>query len=453
MDTDGLSFDPELLADLEIFERTSGAGSIFDQCNFTKTYGGRARLQEKFSHPFANISRIQEVQRALQCMLTDLGSWELPFSQELLHFLEQYRDSSIAPVSQNNQMAAFFEGLSYRWIYQRDYEFIIRGAYRFLAFLQSFRQAITRLSALPLPAILKKLIEKALALLTTPALQKACYESSRHHYFTEILRYDWLIRIKAREEIIQLFECMYEWDALLAMAKSVDKYGLTFPEFVEVPQPQVHLEDVYHLLLDNPVPNNLQLEKSKNFLFLTGPNMAGKTTYMKACGIAVYLAHLGLGVPARTARLSAFEGMFSSIQTTDHIGVGYSFFYSEVVKSKQLAQTVRSGQKVFVVIDELFKGTNVKDAFDCSQTVVSGLLHWPNGVYMVSTHLLELASVYQACEQVIFSYFESAIIDGKPIFSYRLTSGVSGDRLGLLILKNEGVAELLVPPGQLPVHQ
>ena len=131
---------------------------------------------------------------------------------------------------------------------------------------------------------------------------------------------------------------------------------------------------------------------------------------------------------------------------------GFSYYYTEVDRVRTVAQSLHDGRHLFVLFDELFKGTNIKDAFDGSSLVIHGFLRFPKSRFLVSSHLVELkdrldkeisaksASVESPIQYV---YFESEVVDGTPCFSYHLRPGISEERLGLLILKNEGIERLL----------
>ena len=174
--------------------------------------------------------------------------------------------------------------------------------------------------------------------------------------------------------------------------------------------------------------------------------MSGKTTLMKAIGLTVYLAHLGMGVPALKLSLRYFDRLFTSLNINDSILTGYSFFFNEVKRVKQLAESLNSGEKVFSLLDELFRGTNVKDAYDASAMVISGLLRWRSSIFIISSHLWEVWEKIEQFPNIMSLYFESEIIYGKPSFSYHLKSGVSDMRLGMTIIENEKIMDLLEHP-------
>jgi DNA mismatch repair ATPase MutS len=191
------------------------------------------------------------------------------------------------------------------------------------------------------------------------------------------------------------------------------------------------------------VAYDVTLNQNHNFIFLTGANMAGKSTFIKAVGSAVFLAHIGLGVPAESMRLSLFDGLLSNINVVDNISKGESFFYNEVQRVKNTIIKVNDKRKWLILIDELFKGTNVQDAMKCSTVVVEGLIKIKRSLFILSTHLYEISESLKGYPNIDFKYFETEVADDKLIFNYNLKNGVSSDRLGYLILKREKVIELL----------
>jgi DNA mismatch repair ATPase MutS len=110
---------------------------------------------------------------------------------------------------------------------------------------------------------------------------------------------------------------------------------------------------------------------------------------------------------------------------------------------KNTVQKINDGRKWLVLIDELFKGTNVQDAMKCSLTVVKGLIKIKNSLFILSTHLYEIGEELKQYPNISFRYFETNAKDDQLEFSYQLKEGISNDRLGYLILKREKVVEML----------
>jgi DNA mismatch repair ATPase MutS len=160
-------------------------------------------------------------------------------------------------------------------------------------------------------------------------------------------------------------------------------------------------------------------------------------------GAAVFLAHIGMGVPAKAMQLTLFDGLLSNINVVDNIVKGESYFYNEVQRIKNTILKINDGRKWLILIDELFKGTNVQDAMKCSTVVIEGLIKIKNSLFILSTHLYEIGELLKRHNNISFKYFETTVDDEQLNFSYQLKDGISNDRLGYLILKRENVIELL----------
>ena len=251
------------------------------------------------------------------------------------------------------------------------------------------------------------------------------------------------LRGRYKSNTLELIDIFSRFDAWYSMAVAVKTYQLSFPEFAEQDTPMVDAKGLYHILLPKPVAYDMHMSPEHNFLFLTGANMAGKSTLIKALGSAVFLAHMGMGVPATQMRLTLFDGLISNINVVDNIARGESFFYNEVQRIKNTIEKINDGKKWLVLIDELFKGTNVQDAMKCSLAVIKGLIKIKNSLFVLSTHLYEIGEELKNYPNISFRYFETDITDEQLRFSYQLKEGVSNDRIGFVILKREKVVEML----------
>src|SRR3954468_15971969 len=153
--------------------------------------------------------------------------------------------------------------------------------------------------------------------------------------------------------------------------------------------------------------------------------MAGKSTFIKSVGAAVFLAHLGMGVPAAQMKLTLFDGLLSNINVVDNIAKGESFFFNEVQRIKNTIEKINNGKKWLVLIDELFKGTNVQDAMKCSLAVIKGLVKMRNSLFILSTHLYEIGDELKVYPNIAFKYFETSVEHDQLSFSYQLREGIS----------------------------
>jgi DNA mismatch repair ATPase MutS len=177
-------------------------------------------------------------------------------------------------------------------------------------------------------------------------------------------------------------------------------------------------------------------------VFLTGANMAGKSTFMKSFGIAVYMAHMGFPVAAAALDFSVRDGLYSSINVADNLAQGYSHFYAEVLRVKTVAEAVSSGKYLIVLFDELFKGTNVKDAYDATLACTRSFSDYRNSCFIISTHIIEVGEALSA-GAIQFSYLPTVMEGHIPRYTYRLAEGITNDRHGMMIIENEKILELL----------
>jgi DNA mismatch repair ATPase MutS len=150
-----------------------------------------------------------------------------------------------------------------------------------------------------------------------------------------------------------------------------------------------------------------------------------------------------MGVPAANMKLTLFDGLLSNINVVDNIAKGESFFFNEVQRIKNTIDKINNGKKWLVLIDELFKGTNVQDAMKCSLTVIKGLIKMKNSLFILSTHLYEIGEELKDFPNISFRYFETNVDNDQLQFSYQLKEGISNDRIGYVILKREKVVEML----------
>ena len=159
----------------------------------------------------------------------------------------------------------------------------------------------------------------------------------------------------------------YLFEAYLSISEGIIRHGFTFPAFDET---TFSIEGLYHPLIKNPVRNDLVA--NRNVILLTGPNMSGKSTLLKAVSLCVYLGHTGLAVPAAKAIIPFYSSISVAINLTDSIVSGYSHFMSEIVTLKNVVSEAIKNEKCFAVFDELFRGTNIEDALEISTTHYKG---------------------------------------------------------------------------------
>jgi DNA mismatch repair ATPase MutS len=186
------------------------------------------------------------------------------------------------------------------------------------------------------------------------------------------------------------------------------------------------------------------MNQESNLLFLTGANMAGKSTFMKSFGIALYLAHMGFPVAADNMVFSVKDGLYSSINVPDNLSMGYSHFYAEVKRVKKVAEEICRSLDLVVIFDELFKGTNVKDAYDATLAITAAFARKTNCLFIISTHITEAGEELRRNDSPLqYVYFPSILNGSVPTYTYQLQQGISNDRHGMMIIEKEGIVELI----------
>jgi DNA mismatch repair protein MutS len=278
------------------------------------------------------------------------------------------------------------------------------------------------------------------------------FEDFKLEHYESILRKKKKIRVGHIVELMQIiiekvtkgqlaafWKRWYGFEAFLSVSTGITRHGFVFPLFEDS---GFRMEGVYHPLIQNPVRNDLMA--SKNVILLTGPNMSGKSTLLKAVSLCVYLGHQGLAVPASKASMPFFSTISVAINLTDSIVSGYSHFMSEIITLKNVVREARENKKCFAVFDELFRGTNIEDALEISTATIRGLVKFTNSLFIISTHLHQLKDLEEIKnQQVTTCYIECELNKNTPAFTYKLKEGWSDLKLGRILFEREGLNTML----------
>lgn len=244
---------------------------------------------------------------------------------------------------------------------------------------------------------------------------------------------------RERRAFERFFDQLALFEALLSISQGIRKNNFSFPV---LDNRSFTIENFYHPVLDNPVKNSFAADR--NVVLLTGSNMSGKSTFLKSVALCVYLAHLGMAIPAEKAVIPFFDHISVSINHNDDIKSGYSHFMNEIVRLKRVLVQANDNKKCFAVFDELFKGTNIDDALAVSRKTIAGLTTFENSYFFISNHLHQLKEQPEvAAGKVKTCYLDASITNGVPVFSFELKEGWSDLKVGTLLFEAEGLNELL----------
>ena len=435
-----MNVDNTTLNDLSIFAHEEEL-SIFHRLDFARTIGGRDWLKYYVADPLTSIKLIRDRQQLLQRIISVLDLWPAGINNGTIMVIEKYFESAVDAIPKAPHPV---NALAYKLFSGPDYSLISYTVGHFTGFVRGMHQTKEVLWSDNNAPELSVILERISALLKRPILQQILQQDAAKKLSrSEILNIGHFLKYEFKSQSQELIELYSKLDAFYSMAMACAKNNFSFPVFLDAERPQLSAAQLYHPLLPVPVSYDIELDPKQNFLFLTGANMAGKSTFIKAVGVSVYLAHLGMGVPAKNMRLSYFDGLLSNIQVVDNIIKGESYFFNEVQRIHKTLEKISDGKKWLILIDELFKGTNVQDAMKCSTVVIEGLRKMKNTLFILSTHLYEIGQDLKQYPNIQFRYFETEVKDGQLLFSYQLKNGISNDRLGYLILKKEGVVDML----------
>ncbi len=370
-----------------------------------------------------------------------LDAWPKSISNGSIMVIEKMYDSQIDQVPANPGAWGL---LSYKLLHGPDYSLLKYSVGHAFDFLKGMSKIVELLDENDTSEPLKTTLTEIKKMLDAGKwdwinkIEKPAFLNGE-----QILKLGHILLYRFRHQMHSLLQLHARLDAWYSMAKITNEKQLCFPEFLDSKEPFINMEGLYHLLVTDAVPYHISINRQKNFLFLTGANMAGKSTFIKSVGVAAFLAHTGMGVPAKKMQLSVFDGLLSNINVIDNIVKGESYFFNEVQRIKKTITKINDGRKWLILIDELFKGTNVQDAMKCSTTVIEGLLKISNSLFILSTHLYEIAEDLKKHPNILFRYFETGLNNDELYFNYHLHEGVSNDRMGYLILKQQGVVGLI----------
>jgi len=434
-----MQVDKVTLQDLSVFH-SEEFQSVFHHINLTLTNGGREYLRYLLAHPLDTVKAIEQTQLTIQQLGTIMDQYPVSPSNGTVLVMEKFFES---PINNYPSDIGMVNALLYKFLNLADYslsKFTVEHALDFVQGMEKIAGLITLENG---SVWLNQTAERIRQLLNKELVHDMLQANKKSLTPTSILKFAQFLRTRFKNATEELIEIHSKLDAYLSLAKAAKKFHFTYPEVVEAQEPCIEAEGLYHFLLEVPVAYEVKLNQSANFIFLTGANMAGKSTFIKAAGLAAYMAHIGMGVPAKKMKISRLDGILSNIQVTDNIMKGESFFFNEVQRIKKTIERISDGKKWLILIDELFKGTNQEDAVKCSTVVIEGLRKLPNALFILSTHLYEIGHQLKHYPNIQFRYFETSIQDDQLLFSYQLKEGISNDRLGFLILKREGVVQML----------
>lgn len=423
-----LKTDEQTIDDLRIFSKKEVPG-IYDLYNQTHTRGGEAVLQEMFRKPLNDMELINK--RSLIIEQFARSKAIFPYSISSFDMAEKYLGKPDEAAGRSSGATLLSEKEIHNGVIA-----VLELIKTTLEFLQS--SEVQTIGAYDEE---RKLL---LALLADPVFEPVIRDQSNGKLsYASVTAFDTLFRVREQARIKQLLGHVFNLDVYLSVADVANERNFVFPRALNKGQHELKLEGLYHPELKAPVTNNITLNGSNPILFLTGANMAGKSTLLRSLSTAVYIAHMGFPVAARSMNFPVMDGIYTTINLPDNLGIGASHFYAEVLRVKKVAQELHDGKALFVIFDELFRGTNVKDAHEATVAVTNGFSQKGNSIFVISSHIVEAGEQLKLNPKISFQYLPTRMNNHTPEYTYTLEQGITEDRHGMIIIRNEGILDTL----------
>jgi DNA mismatch repair protein MutS len=439
--------DSATLSDLEVVSTSTSRGpTLWGLVDRTRSRIGREHLRRRLLSPSHSAEEIPQIQQAHQLLAADAGAYRKAIDRAVCDEVEDYLSSTWHLPNAMPGLAPLAGGLFTRdkW-YQRYLKDVGKGQASVLALLDAAADLGGRFLA-GHSAVLRDVGQRIEALLNTPNAERLRRFGGSHSR-TAKLAFDQLARESAKGLLVDVIDCVGAVEAMWSLAAATSEHGWCYPQ----PSATLRAVGLFHPFLGRQsVPNDLQLDGQVRVCFLTGPNMAGKSTFLKAIAIAVLLAHAGCGVPARSLDFPTVGTIFSSVQIVDNLSGGESFYLAEVRRIRALAVALHDHVSAIAIVDEPFRGTNVHDAAEATLAVITRLAAHPSALVFVASHIGEVVPAIANDPRIGLFHFSADITTDIPRFDFRLREGVSDQRLGMLLLRQEQVLDLLERPAGPP---
>jgi len=243
----------------------------------------------------------------------------------------------------------------------------------------------------------------------------------------------------------QLVETVATCDVLLTLSRLAHEQSWCRPLLSE--SPQCHIVAGRHSLVETHleapfIPNDLTLDETTSMVLITGPNMGGKSTYMRQTALIVLMAHLGSFVPAKAATLGPFDRIFSRIGASDDLSSGRSTFMVEMTETAHILQEATPHS--LILMDEVGRGTSTYDGLAIAWAVASHLAEHINGFTLFATHYFELTALPQQFSTVKNFHVTAKEVSTGIVFLYEVHPGPASQSYGIQVAKLAGLPESVI---------
>ena len=245
---------------------------------------------------------------------------------------------------------------------------------------------------------------------------------------------------ESSNELRLVSEALARLDVLNGFAIGARERGYSRPEFTE--EPKLSVEEGKHpVLAANPemdfVPNSIELNEFRRMLVVTGPNMGGKSTYMRQTALIVILAYAGSFVPAKQAVIGPIDGIFTRIGASDDLAAGQSTFMVEMTETANILHNASSSS--LVLLDEIGRGTSTYDGLALALAVAQAMAQGVRAYTLFSTHYFELTALADNLKTVHNVHLSAVEHNRKVVFLHSVQEGAASQSYGIQVARLAGV--------------
>lgn len=242
--------------------------------------------------------------------------------------------------------------------------------------------------------------------------------------------------------LIKQAKILAEWDILNAFAEISDKYNYVKPNFGNTFIIKESKHPCFYRDYKNFTANNLLMDESFNSMIITGPNMGGKSTYMRQIGLLIVMAHLGCFVPATYFEIPEIDGIFSRIGAHDDITNKRSTFMVEMNETSYILNNAT--EKSFVIIDELGRGTATYDGLSLAWSICEYLSNKVKAHTLFATHYLEMTELAQTHSNIRNYNVQAITQNDEIIFEHKVLPGAANRSYGIHVAKLAGINDEII---------
>ena len=279
----------------------------------------------------------------------------------------------------------------------------------------------------------------------TPALkafeEDALRSQGRSLQLERTLFGDLLIQLAGKASALRAAsDAIAQTDVLACLAERAYNLGFNAPTFTE--QRGVYIEQGWHPVVKNSsndafISNDLTLAPQQSMLIVTGPNMGGKSTYMRQTALICLLAYIGSYVPAAAAHLGPIDRIFTRIGAADDLTSGRSTFMVEMTETAHILHNASANS--LVLLDEIGRGTSTYDGLALAWACAQNLAEQSHALTLFATHYFELTSLPSRCPNVGNIHLSAKEHRGDIVFLYQVQAGAASQSYGIQVAKLAGV--------------